>query len=248
MRGEAFRLQPLGLLAQVEKEFALRLRGADFDQPPVVDQETVDVGAHPPNRVRGKADAAVRVEVAHGLHQADVALLNQVEQVARGVGELAGDFDHQAQIGGNQSIRVGRIVMLRVALGDFDFFLAAEQRKAANFGQIAAQRIVGDQPPAFALGALLRFGDILDRTLPGPIAAGSVCESVGQFTYLAEVLDPLRGTRAVIIDDLGIDYFRVDRGCVRRLLIRRSGAATARRTRRGPDRIFSGMGLGFARD
>jgi hypothetical protein len=75
-----------------------------------------------------------------------------------------------------------------------------------------------------------------------------VCESVGQFTYLAEVLRPLRRMRAVIIDDFGIDYFRVDRGGVGRLLIRRNRAATARRTRRGPDRIFSGIGLGFARD
>ena len=138
--------------------------------------------------------------------------------------------------------------MLRVALGDLDFFLAAEQREAPNFGKVAAQRIVGDQPSAFALGVLRHFGDILDRTLPGLIAAGSVCESVGQFTYLAEVLRPRRRTRAVIIDDFGIDYFRVDRGGVGRLLIRRGGAATARRTSRGPDRIFSGIGLGFARD
>jgi hypothetical protein len=65
-----------------------------------------------------------------------------------------------------------------------------------------------------------------------------VCESVGQFTYLAGVLRPLRRMRAVIIDDFGIDYFRVDRGGVGRFLIRRDGAAT-RRTRRGPDRSSS---------
>ena len=74
------------------------------------------------------------IEVLDRLHQADVALLDEVEQVARGARVLVRDLDHQAQVGGDQPQRVLRVARFLVALGDFNFLLAAEQGKAADFG------------------------------------------------------------------------------------------------------------------
>ena len=125
----------------------------------------------------------------HRLHQADIALLDKVEQIARGMGELAGDFNHQTQIGGDQPIGVGRVVMLRVALGDLDFFLAAEQRKAPNLGEIAAQRIERHQRAAVGtilsgLPRHLRCG--LGIAVAGFFARSGAGKPVGQFAYLVE--------------------------------------------------------------
>src|SRR6266480_1574563 len=72
---EALALEPLALLGEVEEELALRLRGADLHQAPVVHDVADDVGADPPHRVGGEADAAVGVEVLDRLEEADVALL-----------------------------------------------------------------------------------------------------------------------------------------------------------------------------
>src|SRR5438034_467176 len=81
---EALALEPLALLGEVEEELALRLRGADLHQAPVVHDVADDVGADPPHRVGGEADAAVGVEVLDRLEQADVPLLDEVEEVVEG--------------------------------------------------------------------------------------------------------------------------------------------------------------------
>jgi len=39
------------------------------------------------------------LELVHGLHQADVALLDQVKELEPAIGVFLGDRDHQAQIG-----------------------------------------------------------------------------------------------------------------------------------------------------
>src|SRR5208282_5026795 len=70
LRLEAFALQPFGLFAEIEEQLALRLGGADLDQPPVVDQVAVDIRAHPPHRVRRKADSMFGVEILDRFHQA----------------------------------------------------------------------------------------------------------------------------------------------------------------------------------
>ena len=136
LRGESFRLQPRGFLLQIEEELALGLGGADFHQPPVVHQVTDDIRADPPHRVRREADATVGDRSLDRLDQADVALLNQVEQITRGAREFMRNLDHQAQIRGNQPQRVLLVMRGVITLGDFAFFFAAEQWIAPNLGQI----------------------------------------------------------------------------------------------------------------
>lgn len=59
------------------------------------------------------------------------------------------DLDHQPEIGRDQPEGVGRVLGGLVVLGDLDFFFTAEQREAANLGQVAGQRVERDQRSAF---------------------------------------------------------------------------------------------------
>ena len=64
--------------AQVEEELALRLGRRDLDQPPVAQDVLVHLGADPVQRERHQADAALGIEAADRLHEADIAFLDQV--------------------------------------------------------------------------------------------------------------------------------------------------------------------------
>ena len=54
--------------------------------------------ANPPRGVGGKFVAAAPFEFVDGLHQADVAFLNQVEELQAAVGVFLGDGNHQAEV------------------------------------------------------------------------------------------------------------------------------------------------------
>ena len=55
--------------------------------------------ADPPRRVGAELVAAAVFELVHRLHQADVAFLDEVEELQAAVGVLLGDRDHEAQVG-----------------------------------------------------------------------------------------------------------------------------------------------------
>ena len=86
------------LLVQPEEELALRARGAEADQPDVVEQVLEDVGADPVRGVGGELHALIGIEALHRLHQADVALLDQVEHVGPGAAVLHRDLHDEAQV------------------------------------------------------------------------------------------------------------------------------------------------------
>src|SRR6476646_4647236 len=86
--------------------------------------------ADPPRGVRRKFVAAAVLEFVHGLHQADVAFLNQVEKLQAVVGIFFGDRDYKAQVGFNQLALRGFSV--NVALDDFA--LRAPQLLVADAG------------------------------------------------------------------------------------------------------------------
>ena len=64
----------------------------------LVGQGALDRLLDPPRRVGAELAALLRVEALHRLHQADVALGNQVEQRQAVVGVVMGDLHHQAQV------------------------------------------------------------------------------------------------------------------------------------------------------
>src|ERR1700719_3973787 len=89
------------------------------------------------------------------LHQADIALLDQVEQISRRPRELVGNLDHQPQVRGDQAVGVVGVVILCVAFRDYGLFFTREQRKAPNFSEIAAERIEWNQGTAVRADAAI---------------------------------------------------------------------------------------------
>ena len=73
--------------------------------------------ANPPCGVGGELVAAAILEFVDGLHQADVALLNQVEELEAAVGVLFGDGNDEAEIGFDQ-LALG-LLGVHVALNHF---------------------------------------------------------------------------------------------------------------------------------
>ena len=55
--------------------------------------------ADPPGRIRGELVAPTVFELVHCLHQADVALLNQIEELQSAIAVFLGDGNHQTQVG-----------------------------------------------------------------------------------------------------------------------------------------------------
>ena len=55
--------------------------------------------ANPPRGIGGKLVAAPVLELVHRLHQADVAFLNQVEELQPAIAVFLGDRNHQPQVG-----------------------------------------------------------------------------------------------------------------------------------------------------
>src|SRR6059036_3543591 len=145
---EALALEPLALLGEVEEELALRLRGADLHQAPVVHDVADDVGADPPHRVGREADAAVGVEVLDRLEETDVALLDEVEQVVEGALVLARDHHDQAEVGRDETPCRLPVLVLVPAHGELVLLLAREDGDAADLGEVALERVGGDEGAA----------------------------------------------------------------------------------------------------
>ncbi len=103
--------------AQVEEELALRLGRRDLDQPPVAQDVLVDLGPDPVQREADQAHAALRVEPAHGLHESDVAFLDEVRLRQSVADVLAADGDHQPQVRQHQLPRGVEVVVAAAACG-----------------------------------------------------------------------------------------------------------------------------------
>src|SRR5690606_6431253 len=95
----------------------------DADGPRLVGDRAGDGLTDPPRRVGAELVAALVLELVHGLHEADVALLDQVQELQTTVRVLLGDGDHQAQVGLDQ-LGLGA---LGVALSGADGLVVAAQ-------------------------------------------------------------------------------------------------------------------------
>jgi hypothetical protein len=88
----------------------------------------VDLGLDPVHGERDQADAARRVEALDGLHQADIAFLDQVG-MRQAVAEVAaGDGDHQAKVRENKLTRRLHIAFAVETLGQPGFLGFGQHR------------------------------------------------------------------------------------------------------------------------
>src|SRR6478736_3806567 len=88
----------------------------DADRPRLVRDRARDRLPDPPRGVGGELVAAAVLELVDGLHQADVAFLDQIEELQATVGVLLGDRDDETEVGLDQLLL--RLLGLRLALRD----------------------------------------------------------------------------------------------------------------------------------
>src|SRR3954470_9363663 len=96
----------------------------DADGPGLIGDRAGDGLTDPPRRVGRELVAALVLELVDRLHEADVALLNQVEELQAAVRVLLGDRNDQAQVGLDE-LRLGA---LRHALAFVDVVVRDAQR------------------------------------------------------------------------------------------------------------------------
>ena len=99
----------------------------------------LDGGADPPHGVGREPEAALRVEALHGLHQADIALRDDLVH-GQAVAAIAhGDLGDQPQMAGHQPMRRLDVLVLTKALGEHVFLARLEHREAPDLVQVARE-------------------------------------------------------------------------------------------------------------
>ncbi len=145
-------------------------------------RERVEDGlAHPPHRVGDELDVALGVEALRGLDEAEVALVDQVEEreaeapVALRVG------DDEAQVGLDEALE--RLLVARLdAAAQLLLLLGGERLELRDLADVGVQAVARRAERGLGRGALLRLaiGSGAQGILrPGARARTECCERVG---------------------------------------------------------------------
>src|SRR5699024_6308102 len=121
---------------QVEEQLALRLGGRNLDNAPVAQDVFVDLGADPVHGEGNQAHADIRIEALDGLHQADIAFLHQVGQWQAVTGVAARNVHDETQVGQNQFLCRGDVLLVTQATGQRLLFVHIQHRYAGDCLQI----------------------------------------------------------------------------------------------------------------
>ena len=127
--------------AQVKKEFALRLGGGEFDHSPVAQDVLMDLGLDPVHGVRHQAHALGEVKSFDGLHETDIAFLNQIGMGQAIAQVLARHAHHEPQVRHDQLTRRIEIVVVFQTTRKVLLLLQGEH------GHFVHRRDVGVQMP-----------------------------------------------------------------------------------------------------
>ena len=112
----------------------------DADRARLVGERARDRLADPPGRVGRELEALAVVELLRGAHQAERALLDQVEERQPLVAVVLGDRDDEAQVGLDHLL-LGVEVAALDALGEIDLLLRGEQADLADVLQEQLQGV-----------------------------------------------------------------------------------------------------------
>ena len=129
-------LQSLPCLAEFEKQLALRLGRADLDQAPGFDDVILYVSPDPPDGIGDESVALVGIKLLHGMHEADVAFLNEIGELESVVPIFMGDLDDEPQVRDDEFFRRFHIIVLHQSYGKAKFLIRSQNGKAVDLRNI----------------------------------------------------------------------------------------------------------------
>lgn len=124
---------------QVEEQPLLIGGRAHFDERPRAQDIFLDRGLDPPHGIGRQAEAAFRIELLDGLHEADIAFGNDFADRQAITAIAHGDLRHKAQMAGHELMGRLAIVMLLVPLGEHVLFLRLEHGKFTDFVKVTVE-------------------------------------------------------------------------------------------------------------
>ena len=101
----------------------------------LVHDAALDRLPNPPGGVGGETETALRVEFFHGANQAQVALLDQVQQRKPAVDITTGNLHHQAQVALDHPA-AGTVITFQCQAGEVFLLIGGKQRRVANFVEV----------------------------------------------------------------------------------------------------------------
>jgi len=113
----------------------------DADGAAAIGDRALDRLPDPPGGVGRELEAAPVVELVDGADQAQVALLDEVEQRQPAVGVLLGDGDDEAQVGLHQVVPGLDRASLH-GLGQLDLLGGGQQSNLADLAQVGTNGVV----------------------------------------------------------------------------------------------------------
>ena len=125
--------------AQVEEQLLLVGGGAHLNERPRAQDVFLNRRLDPPHGVSRQPEAFVRLEALHRLHQADIALGNDLGDRQAVAAIPHGDLGDEPQMAGHEPMRRFAIFVLAPALRQHEFFLRFQHRKPPYFFQIPGQ-------------------------------------------------------------------------------------------------------------
>ena len=111
---------------QVKKQLAVRLGGDHFHHAPVANNVFVNFCLDPVQRKADQAHATRGVKAFHCLHQADIALLNEIGMGQAIAKVLACHGYHQAQVAKHQAAGGFKVIVALQAFAELNFFLGGQ--------------------------------------------------------------------------------------------------------------------------
>src|SRR5262249_51521642 len=137
-------LELLALASQAIEAALLGARRAEADEAPLPADEVLDVGPDPPDRVGGEPVAAAGVEALDRDEEAEVPLLDEVEDPDAVGPVLERDLHDETQVGEDEAPRGFGIAAPFPAVRQSRFFLGAEHGMTIDVAKVRGERTGGE--------------------------------------------------------------------------------------------------------
>jgi len=129
---ESLGFESLFFTKKMVEKFLLRRSGSDSHEAEVIKKVFQNVGADPPRGVIPKARSSGGVELGNGFHQANVSLLNEVQDVDVEGTVFKGDLGNESKIGLDKSACRVQIPFLSKLSRKEELLLRREERVPAK--------------------------------------------------------------------------------------------------------------------